>query len=144
MSLDATNLNILKRSGTPKEKKYAARIEPLKKNTHLLLVTLLLGNTIVNETLPVLFHVLQLDGWQAVLVSTALIVVFGEIVPQAVCSRYGLEIGAFFAWPVRILMALEFIIAYPIAKLLDWVLGKHHGIVYRRAGKRMILILLWV
>ena len=57
MSLDATNLYILKVSGTEKEKKYAAKIEPIRKNGHLLLVTLLLVNTIVNETLPILF------GW---------------------------------------------------------------------------------
>jgi Mg2+/Co2+ transporter CorB len=78
MSLDATNLSILIASGTPHQKKYAARIEPIRKNTHLLLVTLLLANTVVNETLPVLFHLIELDGYQAVLISTALIVVFGE------------------------------------------------------------------
>lgn len=78
MSLDATNLSILMASGTPKQKKYAQRIEPIRKNTHLLLVTLLLGNTIVNESLPVLLHAIRLDGYQAVLLSTALIVLFGE------------------------------------------------------------------
>lgn len=79
MSLDETNLNILKRSGTPQEKKYAERIEPIRKNTHLLLVTLLLGNTVVNESLPVLFHTIRLDGYQAVLISTALVLLFGEL-----------------------------------------------------------------
>ena len=83
MSLDATNLQILKASGTQMQKAYADRIEPIRKSTHILLVTLLLGNTIVNETLPVLFHTIHLDGYQAVLISTALIVVFGEILPQA-------------------------------------------------------------
>ena len=82
MSLDATNISILKASGTPKQKMYAARIEPIRKNTHLLLVTLLLGNTVVNETLPVLFHTIHLDGYQAVLISTALIVIFGEYVSR--------------------------------------------------------------
>jgi metal transporter CNNM len=134
MSLDSTNISILKASGSLKEKAYAERIEPIRKNTHLLLVTLLLGNTIVNESLPVLFHALHLDGYQAVLISTALIVIFGEIIPQAVCVRYGLRIGAFFAWPVRILIWLLFFIAWPIAKLLDWVLGHSEGVVYRRAG----------
>jgi hypothetical protein len=78
MSLDSTNLSILMMSGSPEQKKYAQRIEPIRRNTHLLLVTLLLSNTIINETLPVLFHTIRLDGYQAVLISTALIVVFGE------------------------------------------------------------------
>ncbi|KAL2916255.1 hypothetical protein HK105_204346 [Polyrhizophydium stewartii] len=133
MSLDETNLSILKVSGTATEKAYAERIEPIRKNTHLLLVTLLLTNTVVNETLPILFDAIHLQGWQAVLSSTVLIVIFGEIIPQAVCARYGLQIGAFFAWPVRILINLVWIIAYPIARLLDAVLGHKHGVVYRHA-----------
>ena len=141
MSLDSTNIAILKASGSAKEKAYAERIEPIRRNTHLLLVTLLLGNTIVNESLPVLFHTLQLDGYQAVLISTALIVIFGEIIPQAVCVRYGLRIGAFFAWPVRILIWILFSVAWPIAKLLDWVLGHNEGVVYRRAG---ISLYIWI
>ncbi|KAJ3152141.1 hypothetical protein HK101_001835 [Irineochytrium annulatum] len=133
MSLDETNLSILMKSGTPAEKLCAARILPIRKNSHLLLVTLLLANTVVNETLPVLFNYIDLEGYQAVLFSTALIVVFGEIIPQAVCARYGLQVGAFLAWPVRILIWLLYVIAFPIAKLLDYILGHKGAIVYRRA-----------
>ena len=132
MSIDKTNLSIIMRSGDEKSKRYARSLIPIIENQHLLLVCLLLTNTIVNETLPVLFHSVHLDGYQAVLVSTALIVVFGEIIPQAVCARYGLAIGYFFAYPVRFLMFILFPIAYPIAKLLDLVLGKKHGVVYKR------------
>lgn len=52
MSLDATNLHILTMSGDERQKKYASRIQPIRKNGHLLLVTLLISNTLVNETLP--------------------------------------------------------------------------------------------
>ncbi|KAI8622154.1 hypothetical protein BC830DRAFT_1057419 [Chytriomyces sp. MP71] len=139
MSIDETNLKILKRSGTPTEKIYAERIEPIRKNGHLLLVSLLLGNTIVNETLPILFSVVGLEGHEAVLFSTALILIFGEIIPQAVCARYGLLVGAMFAWPVRILIWLEFVIAYPIAKLLDYILGHKDGVIYRRAELKELI-----
>jgi metal transporter CNNM len=141
MSIDTTNLSILKASGTAQEKKYAARIEPIRKNTHLLLVTLLLVNTVVNETLPILFDAIHYTGWKAVLSSTVLIVVFGEILPQAICSRHGLRIGAFFAWPVRILIWFMWLISYPIAKLLDWLLGHKGGIVYRHAGLKELVTL---
>ncbi|RKO91099.1 hypothetical protein BDK51DRAFT_20603 [Blyttiomyces helicus] len=141
MSLDETNLAILKLSGTVEEKAWAARIEPIRRNGHLLLVTLLLANTVINETLPVLMHSLKWDGYKAVLISTALIVVFGEIIPQAICARYGLQVGAFFAYPVRILIWVVYIIAYPIARLLDWILGHKHGVIYRRSELKELMAL---
>lgn len=78
LSLDETNLQILKVSGTLQERGYATKIEPIRKNGHLLLVTLLLVNTVVNETLPILFDAIHFDGVKAVLISTCLIVIFGE------------------------------------------------------------------
>jgi metal transporter CNNM len=47
--------------------------------------------------------------------------------------RYGLAIGAFFAWPVRILMWVLYPIVFPTAKLLDWILGHENGVIYKRA-----------
>ena len=60
--------------------------------------------------------------------------VFYRIIPQAVCARHGLAVGAIFAWPVRILIWLMVPVAWPIAKLLDFALGHKQGVIYRRAG----------
>jgi metal transporter CNNM len=64
-----------------------------------------------------------------------------RIIPQAVCARFGLAIGAFFAWPVRILMFIEWIVAYPIACLLDWTLGHQNGVIYRHAQLKELVAL---
>lgn len=61
---------------------------------HWVLCTLLLSNVVVNETLPIVFDSVLGGGWPAVVLSTTLIVIFGEIIPQAACVRYGLPIGA--------------------------------------------------
>ena len=45
-----------------------------------------------------------IDALGAILVSITAILIFGEIIPQSICARHGLAIGAFLAWPVRILM----------------------------------------
>lgn len=74
MSLDETQLRVLSISGTPKQQAYAKKIQPIRKNGHLLLTTLLLGNMIINETLPVLSEEALGGGIQAVVVSTVLIV----------------------------------------------------------------------
>jgi CBS domain containing-hemolysin-like protein len=39
---------------------------------------LLLSNVIVNETLPIILDGVLGGGWKAVVISTALIVIFGE------------------------------------------------------------------
>ncbi|KAJ1871966.1 hypothetical protein LPJ55_003485 [Coemansia sp. RSA 990] len=142
MSLDSTNLRILATSGTEQQRMYAKRIQPLRQNGHWLLVTLLLGNTIVNETLPiVLDSVLGSGGVSAIIISTASIVLFGEIIPQSLCARYGLAIGAFFVYPVRALQYLLAPLGYPIAKLLDYVLGSEHGVIYKKAQLKELVSL---
>lgn len=70
---------------------------------HFLLVTLLLMNAVAMEALPIFLDRL-LNPVAAILISVTAILLFGEILPQAVCKRYGLEIGAYLAWLVRLLM----------------------------------------
>jgi metal transporter CNNM len=57
-----------------KQREYAKKIIPVRRNGHLLLVSLLLANMIVNETLPVISNVVLGEGISAVAVSTVLIV----------------------------------------------------------------------
>ncbi|KAG0934174.1 hypothetical protein G6F57_009357 [Rhizopus arrhizus] len=130
MSLDVTNLKILQLAGTRKQQYYATRILPIRQNGHILLTTLLLTNTVLNETLPILFDGIFCKGFISVIVSTVLLVLFSEIIPQAVFSKHGLAIGSLFAFPVRLLIGLWFIVAWPISKLLDWMLGAHEGFSY--------------
>ncbi|KAI0364646.1 DUF21-domain-containing protein [Pilatotrama ljubarskyi] len=139
MSLDETQLNVLSISGTPKQKLYANKIKPIRKNGHLLLVTLLLANMIVNETLPVISDPILGGGVQSVVVSTVLIVIFAEIIPQSLCTRYGLYFGAKMAGFVQIMLWTFGIVAWPVAKILEFALGPHHGIIYRRAELKELI-----
>ncbi|PPR03590.1 hypothetical protein CVT26_006131 [Gymnopilus dilepis] len=141
MSLDETQLHVLSISGTPEQRKYANKIMPVRKNGHLLLVTLLLANMIVNETLPVIFDPILGGGVPSVVLSTVLIVIFSEIIPQSVFTRHGLYLGAKMAMFTRFLIFALGIFAWPIAKLLEFVLGPHHGIIYRRAELKELIAL---
>ncbi|KND04942.1 uncharacterized protein SPPG_00632 [Spizellomyces punctatus DAOM BR117] len=141
MSLDTTNLQILKNSGTEKERKYAAKIEPIRKHGHWVLTTLLLGNVVINETLPILFHSIVGGGLAAIIISTALVVLFGEIIPNAICARHGLAVGATLTPLVRVCMWILFPVAYPIAKLLDYLLGHSEGTIYARAQLKTLVAL---
>ncbi|KAJ7511808.1 hypothetical protein B0H11DRAFT_1844761 [Mycena galericulata] len=139
MSLDETQLNVLSISGTPKQREYANKIKPIRKNGHLLLVTLLLANMITNETLPVVADPVLGGGVQSVVVSTVLIVIFAEIIPQSLFTRHGLYLGAKMAGFTKVLIYVLGVIAWPVAKLLEFVLGQHHGIIYRRAELKELI-----
>lgn len=58
------------------QREYANKIKPIRKNGHLLLVTLLLANMIVNESLPVIADPVLGGGVESVVVSTVLIVMW--------------------------------------------------------------------
>ncbi|EGF98601.1 uncharacterized protein MELLADRAFT_118502 [Melampsora larici-populina 98AG31] len=133
MSLDSTQLCVLAKSGTPDQQRLAKKIAPLRKDGHLLLITLLIANMVANETLPVVSDNVLGGGIQAVVVSTVLVIIFSEIIPQSVCSTYGLQIGAACAKPVQLLVYLLYPICWPIAWLLTKILGPHSGVIYRRA-----------
>ncbi|CAA6673725.1 unnamed protein product [Spirodela intermedia] len=113
MSLSLVDLEVLVKAGRPRDRANAAKILPVVRNQHLLLCTLLIGNALAMEALPIFLDTL-VPAWGAILISVTLILTFGEIIPQAVCSRYGLSVGAKLSGVVRILLLVFFPIAYPI------------------------------
>ncbi|GAY45639.1 hypothetical protein CUMW_090900 [Citrus unshiu] len=138
MSLSLVDLEVLMRAGQPQDRKNAEKILPIVKNQHLLLCTLLIGNAMAMEALPIFLDAL-LPAWASIVISVTLILAFGEIIPQAVCSRYGLSVGAKLSVLVRLIVIVLFPIAYPISKLLDWLLGKRHSALLRRAELKTLV-----
>ncbi|BBN15517.1 metal transporter CNNM [Marchantia polymorpha subsp. ruderalis] len=138
MSLGLVDLEVLMRSGTPADRKHAAKILPVVRNQHLLLCTLLIGNALAMEALPIFLDSL-VEAWGAILISVTLILMFGEIFPQAICTRYGLAVGAFMSPVVRLLVMVFFPVSYPISKLLDKMLGKGHVALFRRAELKTLV-----
>ncbi|KAH9554159.1 hypothetical protein CY35_08G049400 [Sphagnum magellanicum] len=138
MSLGLVDLEVLVKSGQPSDRKHAAKILPVVKNQHLLLCTLLIGNALAMEALPIFLDAI-VNTWGAILISVTLILMFGEIAPQAICSRFGLAVGAAMAPVVRVLLVIFFPVAFPISKLLDLILGKGHDPLFRRAELKTLV-----
>lgn len=116
----------------------AKRVLPLRENSHLSLAAIILTNiAVISATSLVLGD--YFIGWVAGIISTLLIVVFGEIIPQALFVRHAL---AFCAWLSPVVYAM-IIATYPIAKplqfLLDVLLGHETTPLHTRHELGLIL-----
>ena len=139
MGLDVGQLELKMTAGTPEEKMQAEKILPIRRRGNLLLCTLLLGNTCVNAGIAIL-SASMVSGVVGSLVGPAFILIFGEIIPQSVCSRYGLAAGAKMADITRLCILLFFPFAFPLSKALDYLLGDEIGSVYTKKQLKELII----
>jgi metal transporter CNNM len=128
LGLLSLDINSLRRRAKHGDKE-AAAIYPIRNKGNLLLTTLLLGNVAVNTTLSIFLGSIA-SGLMAGIMATTLIVVFGEIIPQSVISRYAIWFGAKTIWFTRLVIIICYPIAYPIAKTLDHFLGSELPTTY--------------
>ncbi|KAK2146224.1 hypothetical protein LSH36_623g01065 [Paralvinella palmiformis] len=111
----------VKESGSRNQKKHVARILPLVRRHHLLLVTLLLSNAVAVETMPIFLDRIS-NPLTAVLVSVTVVLFFGEL--------------------VYLLIGMCFVVTYPIAKLLDCMLGCDNELLFGKAELKVLVDLL--
>lgn len=111
--------------------KDAAKVYAVRKRGNLLLTTLLIGNVAINSTLAIFLSSIA-SGLVAGLAATGLIVIFGEIIPQAVFSRFALLLGARIAWLVKIIIFILLPITWPIAWILNKTLGDELATIYSK------------
>lgn len=130
MGLDKLELEVKSTSGTEEEKIAAKRIMPLLRNHHQLLATLLLGNAICFESLPIFMDAIM-PSWAAILISTTFILIVGEVVPQALCvGPQQLQIASKSSPLVSFLMTVTCCITVPVGRALDHFLGVHEEYRY--------------
>jgi metal transporter CNNM len=114
MSLDMQDLRRKAKLGNTDAKK----VLPLRRNTHLTLSAILLTNVAaVSATSLVLESILY--GLFAGIISTLLIVIFGEILPQAYIVRRSLYFMARFSRLVKLMIFITYPVAKPLQLLLD-------------------------
>lgn len=101
----------------------ASTMLPLRENSHLTLASILLTNVaVVSATSLVLSD--QFNGLVAGILSTLLIVTFGEVIPQAIFVSRALSFCAFFAPLLRVMITLTYPVSKVLQLILDRILGK--------------------
>lgn len=127
MSLDLQDLRRKAKLGN----KQAHIVLPLRRKTYLVLAAILLTNVgAVSATSLVMER--KFIGVLAGIFTTLLIVILGEILPQAYFTRNSLAFCARFA-PLMKLMVL---VTYPVSKPLSWLLNHLFGAEKRQLESR--------
>jgi metal transporter CNNM len=111
--------------------KNAEKLYKIRKNGNLLLCTMIIGNITVNSVLSIFMGSLT-SGVVASLVSILLIVLFGEIFPQALFARHALRLGPKFVWLVEIFIFIFYPVAKPLSVILDRLLGEELPTIYSK------------
>ena len=121
-----TTVNKLKlRTLSEEGKKRATKVLAVTENSGKLLSTILIGNNIVNISASALATTLctEVFGSKFIGVSTGiltiLILIFGEITPKTLATKYSVQLSMIFVYPIWILM----IILTPTIWLLNIITG---------------------
>ncbi|MCM1273507.1 MAG: hemolysin family protein [Clostridium sp.] len=121
-----TTVNKLKlRTLSEEGKKRAAKVLAVTENSGKLLSTILIGNNIVNISASALATTLctQVFGSKYIGISTGvltlLVLIFGEITPKTLATKYSIQLSMIFVYPIWILM----IILTPAIWLLNIITG---------------------
>lgn len=107
-------------------RKQAAMTLEVRSRPDWLLASLILASVMVAEGLPlVLNHILPPNTiWAPFLISSAVVAIFAEIIPQAVMPRYSLEISGRSIWFIKLIMYLTAIpaclLACALKKVRHW------------------------
>ena len=134
MSLSIADLQRRAKSGDTRAKK----VLPLRKNSHLSLASILLTNVaVISVTSIVLEH--RFNGVIAATASTLLIVIFGEIIPQAVFVKNALTVTAKLADFLSFMIIVTYPIAKPLQLLLDKLFGQEKAHLHSRHELGLII-----
>ena len=114
MSLDVSDLRRKAKLGN----RQAKRVLPLRQRTHLTLASILLTNVAAISATSLVLNQ-RLDGWIAGLTSTLLIVILGEVMPQALFLKNPLAWSSFFAPFLKVMVIATYVISWPLMLLLD-------------------------
>lgn len=114
MSLSVADLRRLGAIGDNKAKK----VLPLRQNSHLSLAGILFTNVAANSAVAIYLNQ-YLIGLVAGFISTILLVIFGEILPQAMFTRNALAICSSLSWLIRLMILITYPLSKPTQLLLD-------------------------
>jgi CBS domain containing-hemolysin-like protein len=130
------------------KRKGSGALSRLKARPRRMIITILIGNNVVNITAASLVAVIATDYFGSISLGiaaaalTLIILIFGEITPKTLASQYAGRISLFIARPIEVFGYL----LYPLVIFLDWLAGalerfvkfKKHALITEADIKTMV------
>ncbi|MFH1771116.1 MAG: hemolysin family protein [archaeon] len=129
------------RSLIKRKKKGAKAVKKLKNNPQRMIITILIGNNVVNISASVLATLIATDMFGSsgagitVGVMTLLVLIFGEITPKSYAATHSEKIALMVAKP---LLFLEYTL-YPLVIALEWTTNSTLRVFGKPKKRRKIL-----
>uniref|UniRef100_A0A5S6PE75 CNNM transmembrane domain-containing protein n=1 Tax=Brugia malayi TaxID=6279 RepID=A0A5S6PE75_BRUMA len=146
-SVAISELNIISRVGDAYKSRLAKNIIPVRKHLNWLICTFTTANAIINCGLSLLLENFleyisdgRLPFLPLTLVTCIITVIFGELLPLAICNRRGLQIASKTCYVTWFTMIVLSPVAWPISKILDIVLGSQGCEVYDRSKIEFLIL----
>lgn len=134
MSLDVYDLRRKAKLGSP----YAKRVLPLRRRAHISLASILMTNVAFISAASLLLSN-YLTGIVAGAISTIVIVILGEITPQAIFSDNALRLTSFFIPFLYVMIDVTYPISRPMQLLLDRLFQNNAKRLHSRDELGMII-----
>lgn len=122
LSLDLADLKRKVKLGN----KNAKRVLPLRSNVHLLLGSILFTNVAAASATSIVLGG-HLNGVIAGVLSTFLLVIFGEVFPQALFSKNALLWSSRFSLLLKLMIGFTYVASKPLQLLLDKLFPLQRG-----------------
>jgi metal transporter CNNM len=120
-----------------RQAKMAEALIPMKKRGYQILVMILFMVSILNTAISILMADIEgsLSGF---LISTTLIVIFAEILPQVLVNRWTVVICYYSRYIMYFYFALTFIFVYPAGIILDKIFGEDEGFLLSKSRMKKL------
>ncbi|CAI2304923.1 unnamed protein product [Caenorhabditis sp. 36 PRJEB53466] len=130
MSFSINDLKLIQECDTDlKNRKRAQDILRLRRNSNLVLCTIVCGNCFCNTSITILINqlgdLLEFSDYYFVeLLATGLLLIFTEILPALICTKNALKFASKMQYFVIFTICITLPISFPLSKILDRALGR--------------------
>ncbi|CAJ0605534.1 unnamed protein product, partial [Cylicocyclus nassatus] len=134
MRMSINDMALIMENGQEPHKTHARKIFKYRKQSNWLICTMAAMNILVNTIFTLgISWLVEPTAYGDILkfvIPTIMIVMLGEIVPQSICNRFGLEIAASTRHITLLLFIICAPVAYPLSRIIDYVLGREVREIY--------------